>query len=177
MKINQITKSPSFGSVLRADEKFSDKQLSIAKDIKTKMNTVYDGHFDNQTPNNWLERKKRDTLVKTGNSNDSVRFFITTQATKDPAIRPMVNIDCFVGEYSEQKPFYVQDIKEAHKQQWLSLGTMIVAALTMIATMISFTNFSRNHAKEKVMQNKEVVIDTLKNKLSNDTIAPFKMKK
>ena len=176
MRINQLVTNQIFGSVLKTDELFNSSQMKVANDIKNKMNTTYIGHFNNQTPNNYLENKGRDTLIARGNSENSVRYFVTTQATNDPAVRPTVKVDYFVGEYSENKPFFVQDIKEANKRAWMNVGVMGLVAACGLSIMISMSNFRKNHSKDKIIQQTEIITDTLKNAVKNDTIAPFKMK-
>lgn len=175
MKVNSITTSPSFGKVLKANAIFSDTQMNIAKDIKNKMNTVYDGHFKGQTPNNWLEGKNCDTLVLPGSSDKSVKFWVTSRAKEDPAVRTTVKQYYIVGEYSEINPFYVNDIKEAKKSQNGLTAVFLALALFIFSMIAMMTCFSKNAAKEKIMQEKETIVDTLKNAVKNDTIAPFKI--
>ncbi|MCQ2743572.1 MAG: hypothetical protein MJ230_02080 [bacterium] len=177
MKVNSITTSPSFGKVLKTNKKFTDEQMAIARDIKNKMNTVYTGHFKEKTPNDWLENKGCDTLVDLGSSDKSVTLIVTSRANEDPALRPVVKQYYIVGEYSEKNPFYVNDIKEKNKQQYLLTGlfiTITVSILAMIGSVV--TNVDKKIAKEKIIQEKEVIVDSLKNVIKNDSIAPFKVK-
>ena len=176
MKVNSITSSPNFGKVLKSNKTFTDEQMAIARDIKNKMNTAYPGHFKEKTPNDWLEEKGCDTLVDFGSSDKSVKLIVTSRAKKDSALRPIVKQYCIVGEYSKENPFYVNDITEANKDSWLKVGMMSLTATMLIAMLTLMSNFDRKVTKDKIIQEKEAIVDSLKNVVKNDTIAPFKVK-
>ena len=177
MKINSITTSPSFGKVLKANAAFSDTQMEIAKDIKNKMNTVYDGHFKGQTPNDWLENRNCDTLVQLGNSDKSVKFSVTSRKIDDPAKRSTVKQYYVVGEYSQEKPFYVSDIKESYKKSWGKIGIMTLAtALYFLAAFFAIKIDNANPTKQTIKKEKTTIVDSLKKVVKNDTIVPLKIK-
>ncbi|MCQ2754460.1 MAG: hypothetical protein MJ231_05365 [bacterium] len=176
MRINHLAASPNFGQVLKANTTFSDTQMDIAKDIKNKMNTVYDGHFNGKTPNNWLEDRNCDTLILSGSSDKSVKFCVTSRANDDPTKRPTVKQYYIVGEYSENNPFYVNDIKEANKSQNMITTLFLTVALSIFAMIGLMMSVNKKVVEEKMVQEKEAIVDSLKNVIKNDTIAPFKVK-